>query len=129
VRTRELAVEIEDGDNAPLTLTAARARVLTPRLAFKWKGAKGGLRLLYGSRRATAPQYDLGVLRSEVLAYAARPAKLGALDKNPVYGGISGDIGDLSNAKTVLWITLVILVAGLLLVAVRLIKKLAPAGK
>lgn len=126
VRARELALEIEDGDNAPLTLTAARARVLTPRLAFKWKGSKGGLRLVYGSRRATAPHYDLGTLRGEVLAYAAQPAKLGPLDKNPVYGGIAGDIGDLSNARTVLWITLVVLVAGLLLVAVRLVKKLAP---
>ena len=123
-RLREFTVEIEDGDNAPLTLTRAHAQVITSRLAFKWRGAATGLRLLYGYPRATAPQYDLGSLRQEVLAYAARPATLGKAVRNPSYGGIAADVSSLSSARAVLWITLVVLVAALLLIAVRLVKKL-----
>ncbi|MCM2258145.1 MAG: hypothetical protein NDJ94_21125 [Vicinamibacteria bacterium] len=68
-RAGELVLEIEDGDDAPLTLSDARALVRVPRIAFKAAG--GELRLLMGDPEATAPRYDLAALRAEVLAWSA----------------------------------------------------------
>ncbi len=71
LRTRAGAftLEVEDGDDAPLTVSDARALVRVPRVAFKAGG--GELRLLLGDPQASAPRYDLAALRDEVLAYSA----------------------------------------------------------
>jgi hypothetical protein len=125
-RVRELALEVEDGDNAPLSITAVRARIEVPRLAFKAKGQATGLRLLYGAPRVAPPSYDLAALSAEVLAYAARPVTLGPAGPNPVYRHSLTGGGDFTAQRTILWIALVVLVAWLLLVIVRMVRKLVP---
>jgi hypothetical protein len=69
--TSELLLEIEDGDNAPLTLASAVALAPVPRLTFK--ASAGSYRLLLGNVQAQPPSYELDQLRREVLDYAAVP--------------------------------------------------------
>ncbi len=77
LRTPAIGLEIDDGDNAPLTLTQADAVVWVPRLTFK--AAAGTYRLLFGNADAAAPTYDLAALRQDVLAYSAIPLEPAAL--------------------------------------------------
>jgi hypothetical protein len=76
-RTTTLALEVSDGDNAPLTLTRAEAVVWVPRITFKAGG--GDYRLLFGNPDAAPPTYDLAGLRQDVLAYSAVPIDVTAI--------------------------------------------------
>ncbi|MGE0464124.1 MAG: DUF3999 family protein [Vicinamibacterales bacterium] len=67
----ELTLEIDDGDNAPLTLRQAQAVAPVPRVTFK--AGPGAYRLLLGNDEATPPSYELGTLAREVLAWSAVP--------------------------------------------------------
>ena len=65
-----LILTIDEGDNAPLPLTSVRLRLPGWRLRF-YRPADTGLRLLYGSRDAVAPEYDLALLRTKVMEESA----------------------------------------------------------
>lgn len=64
--TTDLLVTIDEGDNAPLPLTGVFVQVPSYRLRFYRPGGEP-LRLLYGSERAVAPEYDLALLASSVM--------------------------------------------------------------
>jgi hypothetical protein len=69
-------IEIDDGDNAPLTLGTAKIELVRWRVDFVFD--KGdSLWVLSGNPEAQAPSYDLALLASSVLQAPARPAKLG----------------------------------------------------
>jgi hypothetical protein len=65
-----LLVTIDEGDNAPLPLTAVRLRLPNWRVRFYRPGTTP-LRVLYGSRDAVAPEYDLALLRTTVMGESA----------------------------------------------------------
>ena len=60
-----LFLEIEEGDNAPLTLEKALAVVSVPRVVFKLNPKEDGYRLLFGNEQAQSPRYDIQSLRRE----------------------------------------------------------------
>ena len=118
-----LFLQIEEGDNAPLTLANARAVVPVPRVVFKLKPEEGGCRLLFGNERAQPPRYDIQTLRSEVLAYSAVPASLAPLEQNGAYRRFAADYFKSAPPTVALWAVLLVAVAGLLVLTVRLLKK------
>lgn len=65
-----LLLTIDEGDNAPLPLTVVRLRLPAWRMRF-YRPADTPLRLLYGSRDAVAPEYDLALLRTTVMGESA----------------------------------------------------------
>ena len=65
-----LILTIDEGDNAPLPLTSVRLRLPGWRIRF-YRPADTGLRLLYGSRDAVVPEYDLALLRTKVMEESA----------------------------------------------------------
>jgi hypothetical protein len=104
VSTKELILEIEDGDNAPLTLQQAQGVAPVPRVTFK--AGPGDYRLLLGNLEAEAPSYELGALAREVLAYTAVRVSLEdapAPGANPVYERRATDIIREAPPGAVLW--------------------------
>lgn len=125
-RRSELFLEIEEGDNAPLTLLAAKAAVAAPRVVFKLKPSEGGYRLLLGNAKAAPPRYDIQSLRQELLAYSATPVRdgdIGPLEVNTAYRRSAADYFQTAPPTLALWGVLLVAVAGLLALTVRLLKK------
>lgn len=74
--TTSLFLTIDEGDNAPLPLTSARLRLPAWRLRF-YRPEGTTLRLVYGSREAVAPEYDLALLRTKVMQEPAEEVSAG----------------------------------------------------
>ena len=117
----ELTLEVDEGDNAPLTIQAAHAVVRVPRVTFK--AAPGEYRLLLGNREATAPRYDLASLRQEVLAYSAVDAEAAVREANPGYRRFAGDYFTDAPPTLLLWGTLLAAVAALLFLTLRVLRQ------
>ncbi|MFA6560459.1 MAG: DUF3999 family protein [Verrucomicrobiia bacterium] len=118
-----LFLQIEEGDNAPLTLEKVRAIVSVPRVVFKLKSEEDGYRLLLANERAQSPRYDIQSLRREVLAYSAVPASLAPLEPNPAHRRSAADYFQSAPPTLALWGVLLVAVVGLLALTVRLLKK------
>jgi hypothetical protein len=69
VESRRLLLLVEDGDNAPLTVGAAKLLLPTWRLRFFHPGTP--LQLLHGARDVGAPRYDLSLLAPRLRAAPA----------------------------------------------------------
>jgi hypothetical protein len=115
-----MTLEVDDGDNAPLDVRSAAAIVRVPRIVFK--AAPGKLRLLLGNRGAEAPRYDITGLRSELLAYSAIIARVGALAPN--LGGRESFFSRFQSVpgNTVVWAAIVGAVAALIGLTLRTLK-------
>jgi hypothetical protein len=127
LRTPTLGLEVDDGDNAPLTLTRADAVVWVPRLTFK--AAAGKYRLLFGNAEATPPTYDLAALRQDVLAYSAIPVDPAALrpgGPNADYARGARDVLSGLEGGPLLWGLLVFSIVALLWLT-RVILKTPPS--
>jgi hypothetical protein len=72
-----LLITIDEGDNAPLPLSAIRLRLPNWQVRF-YRPAGAPLRLLYGNRDASAPEYDLSLLRTTVMGESAETVTAGA---------------------------------------------------
>lgn len=120
-RHAELALEIDEGDNAALTLQGAQAVVRVARVTFK--AGAGDYSLLLGNDEATAPRYDLATLRREVLAWSALPATTGALEDNAAFRRRAADYFRSAPPTVVMWATLVVAVIALLALTARVLKK------
>jgi hypothetical protein len=79
----ELALEIDDGGDAPLPLTGVTASVAGADLYLA--AQPGQYWLLVGDADATAPSYELGAARALVHALPSHEAEAGALEANPSY--------------------------------------------
>ena len=124
-RVAELVLEVEEGDNAPLTLRRAAGVVAVPRLVFK--AAAGPYRLLLGNAEAAPPSYDLASLRREVLAYSAVGVEVGPADDNPAFSRRPWErLGD-APSTLLLWGALGGSVIALLLLTARILRQ-PPAG-
>jgi len=122
---RELEIEVENGDNAPLVLASAEGFVSVPRLTFQ--AGSGAYRLLLGNAEAVAPRYDLASLRREVLAYSAAAVPLGASRANPAFRRYAGDFLKDAPPTLLLWGTLLATVGALLWLTLRVLRQ-PPAG-
>jgi hypothetical protein len=122
----ELVLEIDDGDNAPLTVQSATALVPVPRLTFK--ATAGEYRLLFGNDEVEAPSYELDRLRREVLDYSAVPVPAEWLDATAATGGPRrlGQVLREPPATAVLWAALATAVVVLLVLTRRIVKAEAP---
>ena len=113
----ELLVLVEEGDNAPLPLTAARALLPAYRLRlFRERGA--ALRLAYGRRDLAPPRYDLALLGPQVLGVAA--VEIAAAGEQPPRSAAS--TAALVSPR-LFWAILVAAVVVLLALVARLLKK------
>jgi hypothetical protein len=72
-----LLITIDEGNNAPLALSAMRLRIPNWRIRF-YRPAETPLRVLYGNREAVAPEYDLALLRTTVMGESAGEATMEA---------------------------------------------------
>jgi len=119
-RVSELFLEIDEGDNAPLTIESVAALVAVPRIAFKT--GPGRYRLLMGNPEASAPRYDLASLRREVLAYSAVPLVAEPADVNPTHRRNLADLFKQAPPTLLLWGTLVGAVIVLFLLTARTLR-------
>jgi Protein of unknown function (DUF3999)/F5/8 type C domain len=119
-RIRELALEVDEGDNAPLTLLDARGVVQVPRVAFK--GGAGTFRVLMGNPDASAPHYDIAALRQDVLAYSALPVDALAAEANPAFRRLATDFLQQTPPTVLLWAALLLSVVALLLLTARIVR-------
>ncbi|MEZ5285371.1 MAG: DUF3999 family protein [Vicinamibacterales bacterium] len=125
-----LGLEIQDGDNQPLTMLQASAVVRVPRITFK--ATPGAYRLLLGNPDAARPSYELDGLRREVLAYSAVPLTVDGevlAGPNPAYTTGVGDLLRLAPPRAVLWIALGVAVAVLLALTARILRRETPSSQ
>jgi hypothetical protein len=119
-RVASLELVVEDGDDAPLALRAARARLVLPEIFLA--APAGVYALLLGNPRTTAPRYELARVRDVVLAARSTPVSAEPLAPNPSYsmrarlagGALAGLV-----PQAVLWTVLVAAVVILTLVTLR----------
>jgi hypothetical protein len=113
-------LRVEDGDDAPLTLASAHARLALPELYFA--APAGEYALLLGDPDAAPPRYELERVRGVVLAVAAGEAAAGELIDNPARGIFSGVRGR-AGQQLLLWVVIAVAVAALTLLTLRLARK------
>lgn len=73
---RAFVLETDHGDNPPIAVDNVCVRYAAPSLAAKLTGGEP-LWLYYGNAKAAPPQYDLRLVRDELLAAAPQAAGLG----------------------------------------------------
>jgi hypothetical protein len=83
VRLRELALVIEDGDDAPLSLTRARAAFTVPDLLLV--APSGEYALLVGDPTAAPPKYDLARARDAIVGATAGVIETGPVGLSPTH--------------------------------------------
>ncbi len=115
-----LFIETDNGDNAPLQLTRT---LLSHRLTRLWFRASDTtpVHLYYHEPEATAPRYDLTLVRTEFEKATKIPAKLGPAETLRV---IAKAKADSTSGGPLLWTALALAVGGLLWVIRRLLPKI-----
>lgn len=73
---RTMVLETDHGDNPAILLENVVMRYAAPSIAAKVTGA-GPFFLYYGNPKANTPQYDLRLVRGELMASDQQPARLG----------------------------------------------------
>jgi hypothetical protein len=114
-------LDINEGDNVPLTLLQCRGVVRVPRLAFK--ASPGSYRILLGNGGAGGPRYDIATLRHEILAYSALPLQAAGSVPNPAFRRRARDYLQDAPPALVLWGTLLAAVAALLFLTARILRQ------
>jgi hypothetical protein len=84
-----LRAEIENGDNAPLTLEAVTLQIPLVRIDFAY-APRDQLTLITGNPEASPAHFDLEMVAREVLAAPARAAHLGTAEAIPPERGLPG---------------------------------------
>jgi hypothetical protein len=119
-----LVVEMDDGDNAPLTVKECSVGWHTSRLLFKAPGVET-VSLLYDSPDAGPPRYDLALLADELLAADAASA---ALAPDEGGGNSAGSVLPDGWERWALWGALTLVVAVLIVVIAKLLPAQPPRG-
>jgi hypothetical protein len=123
--TDTLFLETDNGDNPAIALAKLELSYPATRLAFKSDSTEG-LHLYYGNRRASAPQYDLSLVASELAAAEKAVAAVGA-EERLTKASWREQFGTAAGGGPVLWVVLAGVVVALLLVVTRLLPK-TPTG-
>ena len=114
-------VVIENGDDAPLPVTAVRLEMRQRNLCFDSPNAQP-LTLFYGDPALAAPQYDYARLFSA--ATHIHPAQLGPEQLNPAYRPRPDTRPLTERHPDLLWIALLAVICSLAFVAIRSAKTL-----
>jgi hypothetical protein len=118
--TTDALVIVDEGDNAPLPLGAARILLPSYRVRL-YRGAGATLRLAYGRSDLDRPQYDLALLAPQVLGAPAMEIGAG---EEPSSSSTTAPIV----SPRVFWTVLSVSVVVLLGLIGRLLKKEQPAA-
>ncbi len=120
-RVDRVVLEVRDGDDAPLPLGAASARLRLPRLYLT--APPGAYALLVGAPQESAPTYDLERVRDVVLAVRAAEIEAGPLEPNPDLGAAARWRGRLGGGPLLVWGVLLLAVVVLTFLTLRLARK------
>ncbi len=116
-RIARLELEIQDGDDAPLTLRRVVARSWAPDVYVA--AAAGAYDLLLGYPDAVPPVYELERVRSTILAVPASDVMAGELEPNPAFSSARRLSGAGVVRKALLWGVLGLAVIVLVAVTLR----------
>jgi hypothetical protein len=117
-RADELRLEVRDGDDAPLPLRSAQARVVLPVLYLT--APQGRYDLLLGAPASERPRYELERVREVVLAVEAAPIAAAALTENPRFSRVAR-LGQPGSARVwALWTVLLGAAAALVVLTLRM---------
>jgi len=123
-RVDSLALVVDDGDEAPLALRHAGARLVLPELYLV--APPGRYALLLGDPGAAAPRYELAHVRDVVLAVSSVTADLGPPAANPEFSArarlTAGDAPGALARRAAVWAALVGAVGVLAFVTLRLVR-------
>ncbi len=123
-RVAELTLVVDDGDEAPLALSAARASSVAAEL---WLVAPAGeYTLLAGDAAAHAPRYEIAAARARVLGAHAGAAEVGPLTPNPAHQAAVALPGGDGRHTLALWLALGLAVVALGALALRLSRRGPP---
>ena len=117
-RVKELELQVDDGDDAPLAFRAVTARAPTPDVFVV--APAGTYWLLLGAQDARSPRYELERVRDVVLALQADARSPGPLEKNPEYHAATRLLHGKGGQQTLLWVAIVAAVVVLALLTFRL---------
>jgi hypothetical protein len=112
----ELLLAVDEGDNAPLPVVAARLLLPSYRLRF-FRPDNTELRLAYGRDDLPPPRYDLSLLAPQVMGAPAREVSAGTED-----AGGAGTSPPALVSPRVFWAFLSTAVIALLVLIVRLVR-------
>jgi hypothetical protein len=116
VKTNQVVIEIDNGDNTPLAVEKAEPQLLERRIYFDPAG-KTAIRLYYGDEKVPAPEYDYAhFFHKEADAVEA---VVGAENANPDYTGRPDERPWSERHKWVLWGSLLLAVVVLALLALK----------
>jgi hypothetical protein len=116
VKTNQVVIEIDNGDNTPLAVEKAEPQLLERRIYFDPAG-KTAIRLYYGDEKVAAPEYDYAhFFHKEADAVEA---VVGAENANPDYTGRPDERPWSERHKWVLWGSLLLAVVVLALLALK----------
>jgi len=111
-----ITINIDNGDNPPLTIAAVEPLALERRIYFDPQG-KSALRLYYGDEKLSAPVYDYA--RFFHLDASATEAKLGPGAHNPQYSGRPDARPWSERHPGILWGAMLLAVLALAVLAIR----------
>lgn len=115
-KERQIRIDIDNGDNAPLTLEKAEPQSLERRIYFDPAG-KTAIKLYYGDEKLSAPVYDYArVFHKED---DAAQAVMAAENQNPDYTGRPDERPWSERHKWVLWGAMLLAVAVLGMLALK----------
>lgn len=115
-----LILETENGDNPPIKLDNFNLFYPATRILFK-TGENRPLYLYYGNPQAAAPNYDLGLMGSELLTADKATATLGTEDQLRKTSWAEGQVP--GRGGIIFWGILAVVVIGLLTIISRLLPK------
>ncbi len=116
-RDAVVEVQVENGDDAPLPLSAVRLEMRQRKVCFPVQAAWSALSLFYGDDALDAPQYDFERVLS--LGSDVAVARLGPEERNPGYAARASVMKSLTERHPeVVWVGLLAVVCVLGVVAV-----------
>src|SRR5581483_771874 len=117
--TTRLVLEVERGDNSPLTLDALQFHYRAPHLLFKGS-AREDYWLYYGDPMAAHPQYDIALVADSLLSSKSLTATLD--QEEPLKATSSHIFSNLTRSmRLALWLSLGIATAILLFIVIKLL--------
>jgi hypothetical protein len=117
---RALELVVDEGDNAPLSITSAE--LLLPSYALRFVNPGSALTLLYGNPSASAPRYDLALLAPRLFGESSHEVTLAAAEP-------ADTTSTSSRERKIFWAVIAAAAVVLLLTLTRLLRGVsAPAS-
>ncbi|MBI2681679.1 MAG: DUF3999 family protein [Acidobacteriales bacterium] len=117
-RCKEVRIEIENGDDRPVSITGIRAQMLERRLYFQPAGSQR-ITLYYGDEKLPAPRYDFARFFVPTDAAEATEAVWSGEIANAAYVDRADERPWTERHPAVMWAAMILAVAGLGVWAIR----------